>query len=123
MSKQVFPQAPSPTMTNLRRISAICATPSTISSDQAVVSDGRKGRRRHTATSEGAVVVMGWCRVVGRGSGGQERRWLREAASKAGGGRRASATYRVCCGRLCVGVSLFAAAAMALSACAGCVRR
>ena len=26
MSRQVFPQAPSPTMTNLRRISAICAT-------------------------------------------------------------------------------------------------
>lgn len=26
MRRQVFPQAPSPTMTNLRRISAICAT-------------------------------------------------------------------------------------------------
>lgn len=26
MSRQVFPQAPSPTMTSLRRISAICAT-------------------------------------------------------------------------------------------------
>jgi len=66
MSRQVFPQAPSPTMTSLRRISAICANVLMTLQTVCRCSSRRCAWGRATAAGDG-VVLWWWRSDVGKG--------------------------------------------------------